>query len=95
MNDEFSRALRPVKARLRRNRFLRGLAFGLLAGLAAALAVRILSLWIPLERKELWTLLPLPACGSGRSPRWKTRTGIRKSAACSGRTPARRCARWT
>ena len=62
MNDEFSRALRPVKARLRRNRFLRGLAFGLLAGLAAALAVRILSLWIPLERKELWTLLPLPAC---------------------------------
>ncbi len=62
MNDEFSRALRPVKARLRRNRFLRGLAFGLLAGLAAALAVRILSLWIPMERKWLWALLPVPAC---------------------------------
>ena len=73
MNNDFLRALRPVKARLRRNRFLRGLVFGLLAGSAAAVCVRLLSLWIPLENRMLWTLLPIPAgvllCAAGSALR--------------------------
>ena len=35
--DEFLRALAPVKRRIRRNRMLRGAAFGLAAGMAGAL----------------------------------------------------------
>ena len=73
MNDNIFRALRPVKARLRRNRFLRGLAFGLLGGLAAALAVRLVSLWVPMEHKWMLTLLPVPAgailCAAGNALR--------------------------
>lgn len=41
---ELLNALKPVKNRLRRNRALRGAAFGFAAGAAAALALRILSL---------------------------------------------------
>ena len=38
---EVLKALRPVRARLRRNRFLRGLAFGLAAGLGLAAAMEL------------------------------------------------------
>ena len=37
MNDELREAIRPVKARLKRNRFVCGAAWGLAAGFAAAL----------------------------------------------------------
>ena len=56
MNDEFSRALRPVKARIRRNRFLRGAAAGLAAGLAAAAALQAAAFFTPVPDRGLWAL---------------------------------------
>ena len=47
MNNELLKALRPVKRRVRRNRLLRGAAWGLAAGLGAALIVRIIALLTP------------------------------------------------
>ena len=61
MNEELIKALRPVKRRIRRNRFLRGLAWGLAAGTAAALALRVTALFVPAE--DRWLRAVLPAAG--------------------------------
>ena len=58
MNDELLKALRPVKRRLRRNRLLAGAAWGLAAGLGAALILRVVALFTPLEGKWLWAAVP-------------------------------------
>ena len=58
MNNELMRALKPVRRRVRRNRLLRGLAFGLAAGAGTALVVRIAALFVPMADKWLWALLP-------------------------------------
>ncbi|MBR5429252.1 MAG: hypothetical protein IK116_01860, partial [Firmicutes bacterium] len=51
---EVLKALRPVKARIRRNRFLRGAAAGLAAGLAAAAALQAAALFVPVPDRCLW-----------------------------------------
>ena len=61
MNDELREAIRPVKARLKRNRFVCGAAWGLAAGFAAALLMRIVTLFVPLADKWLWPALTVPA----------------------------------
>ena len=47
MDNRLLKALRPVKRRVRRNRLLRGAAWGLAAGLGAALILRIVALFTP------------------------------------------------
>ena len=54
MNDELKRALRPVKNRIRRNRFLRGAAAGLAAGLAAAVLLQAAAFFMPVPDRGLW-----------------------------------------
>ena len=61
MNNELLKALRPVKRRVRRNRLLRGAAWGLAAGLGAALIVRIIALLTPVEGIWLWALASVAA----------------------------------
>ena len=56
--NELFVGLRPVKRRIRRNRFLRGAAWGLAAGAGAALIVRIIALFTPVADKWLWAVLP-------------------------------------
>ena len=56
--NELFAGLRPVKRRIRRNRFLRGAAWGLAAGAGAALIVRIIALFTPVADKWLWAVLP-------------------------------------
>jgi hypothetical protein len=51
---EFLKALRPVKNRIRRNRFLRGSAAGLAAGLAAAAALQAAAFFVPVPDRWLW-----------------------------------------
>lgn len=53
MNDEFLKALRPVKTRIRRNRFLRGAAAGLAAGLAAAVLLQAAAFFTPVPDRGL------------------------------------------
>ena len=53
-------ALRPIRRRLRRNRFWQGAATGLAVGAAAALALAILSFWTPVDHRWLWMVLALP-----------------------------------
>ena len=53
MNCELQKALRPVKRRLRRNRFLRGTATGLAAGLGAALLLQAVSFFMPVADRGL------------------------------------------
>jgi len=55
-------ALRPVKRRLRRNRFLAGAAAGLATGAALALCLQVLSFWVPLPGKAWILAACLPAC---------------------------------
>ena len=52
--NEVRKALRPVRARIRRNRFLRGAAAGLAAGLSAAAAVQAVSFFVPIPDRWLW-----------------------------------------
>ena len=59
MKNELLKALYPVKRRLRRNRLLRGAAWGLAAGLGAALLLRLVALFIPLADRWLWAVLPV------------------------------------
>ena len=59
MKNELLKALYPVKQRLRRNRLLRGAAWGLAAGLGAALLLRLVALFIPLADRWLWAVLPV------------------------------------
>ena len=56
MNYELKRALRPVKTRIRRNRFLRGAAAGLAAGLAAAAVLQAAAFFTPVPDRGLWAL---------------------------------------
>ena len=56
--NELFAGLRPVKRQIRRNRFLRGAAWGLAAGAGAALIVRIIALFTPVAVKWLWAVLP-------------------------------------
>ena len=58
MNNELKKCLRPVKRRIRRNRFLQGAAWGLAAGVGAALILRIIALFTPVADKWLWAVLP-------------------------------------
>ena len=50
---EIIRALGPVKRRIRRNRLLSGAAAGLAAGLGAAVLLRIVSFFVPLQDRLL------------------------------------------
>lgn len=50
---EILRALGPVKRRIRRNRLIRGAAAGLAAGLCAAVLLRIVSFFMPLQDRGL------------------------------------------
>ena len=51
---EIINALRPVKNRIRRNRFLRGAAAGLAAGLAAAAVLQAVAFFAPVPDRGLW-----------------------------------------
>lgn len=51
---EILNALRPVKNRIRRNRFLRGAAAGLAAGLAAAAVLQAVAFFAPVPDRGLW-----------------------------------------
>ena len=51
---EFFKALRPVKRRLRRNRFLQGIPAGLACGCAAALGLLAVSVFVPIQQKWLF-----------------------------------------
>ena len=51
---EVLKALRPVRARIRRNRFLRGAAAGLAAGLSAAALLQAASFFAPVPDRGLW-----------------------------------------
>ena len=53
---EVLKALRPVKARIRRNRFLRGAAAGLAAGLGAAVLLQAAAFFFPVPDRGLWAL---------------------------------------
>ena len=53
MNNELKRALRPVKARLRRNRLVRGAAAGLAAGLGTAALLQAVSFFVPVQDRGL------------------------------------------
>ena len=55
------KALAPVERRLRMQRGLNGLCWGLLAALAAAAGILLLSFLLPLRSRNA-LLLPLPAC---------------------------------
>ena len=61
MNDEIRRALRPVKNRIRRNRFLRGAATGLAAGLLAVLLLQAVSFLLPVPDKGIWAAVAVAA----------------------------------
>lgn len=54
MNNELIRALRPVKARIRRNRFLRGAAAGLAAGIGTSVLLQAVSFLVPIPDRGLW-----------------------------------------
>lgn len=61
MNNELLKALRPVKHRIRRNRFLRGAAAGLAAGLFAAALLQAVSFFIPVPDRGLWAAVTAAA----------------------------------
>ena len=56
MNYELLKALRPVKRRIRRNRFLRGAAAGLAAGLFAAVLLQAAAFFVPVPDRGLRAL---------------------------------------
>ena len=61
MMNELTKALKPVKRRIRRNRLLRGAAWGLAAGLGAALAIRGAGMFVPMANRWLWAAIPAAA----------------------------------
>lgn len=58
---EVLKALRPVRARIRRNRFLRGAAAGLAAGLAAAVLLQAAAFFTPVPDRGLWAAAAVAA----------------------------------
>ena len=78
-----------MKRRIRRNRFLRGAAWGLAAGAGAALIVRIIALFTPVADKWLWAVLPaagfalLFAAGNALRP-VKDLTAAEAADSCAG-----------
>ena len=58
---EIIKALRPVKNRIRRNRFLRGAAAGLAAGLAAAAVLQAVAFFAPVPDRGLWAAIAAAA----------------------------------
>ena len=74
-------ALRPVKRRLRRNRFLKGAAAGLAAGAALALCLQVLSFWVPLPGKPWILAACLPACALAAGAASAARTITPRAAA--------------
>ena len=87
MNCELKRALRPVKRRIRRNRFLRGAAAGLAAGLAAAVLLQAAACFVPVPDRGLWAAAAaaaaalLAAVGNAARP-VKNRTAAEAADAC-------------
>ena len=71
---EVLKALRPVKRRIRRNRFLRGAAAGLAAGLAAAAVLQAAAFYVPVPDRGLWAaavaaaVMLLAALGNAARP---------------------------
>ena len=84
---EVLKALRPVKHRIRRNRFLRGAAAGLAAGLAAAVILQAVSFFVPVPDRGLWAaaaaaaVMLLTALGNAARP-VKDMTAARAADAC-------------
>ena len=58
---EIMKALRPVKNRIRRNRFLQGAAAGLAAGLAAAAVLQAVAFFVPVPDRGLWAAMAATA----------------------------------
>ena len=84
---EVLKALRPVKHRIRRNRFLRGAAAGLAAGLAAAVILQAVSFFVPVPDRGLWAaaaaaaVMLLTALGNAARP-VKDMTAAQAADAC-------------
>lgn len=84
---EVLKALRPVKLRIRRNRFLRGAAAGLAAGLAAAAVLQAAAFFVPVPDRGLWAAAAaaavtlLTALGNAARP-VKDVTAARAADAC-------------
>ena len=84
---EVLKALRPVKHRIRRNRFLRGAAAGLAAGLAAAVILQAAAFFVPVPDRGLWAaaaaaaVMLLTALGNAARP-VKDMTAARVADAC-------------
>ena len=74
MNSELKQALRPVKLKIRRNRFLRGAVTGLAAGLGTAVLLQAVSFFVPVPDRGLWAaaagtaVLLLTAAGNALRP---------------------------
>lgn len=84
---EVLKALRPVKHRIRRNRFLRGAAAGLAAGLAAAVILQAAAFFVPVPDRGLWAaaaaaaVMVLTALGNAARP-VKDMTAAQAADAC-------------
>ncbi len=63
MNSGIREALRPVKRRIRRNRMVRGAAFGLAVGTVCALALLVLSRLVMIPDAKIWAGAALAAAG--------------------------------
>ena len=74
MNNELKQALRPVKLKIRRNRFLCGAVTGLAAGLGTAALLQAVSFFVPVPDRGLWAaaagtaVLLLTAAGNALRP---------------------------
>ena len=74
MNDELRKALAPVKRRIRRNRLFFGAAAGLAAGLCAAVLLRVVSFFMPVQDRSMLCLITaaavtaLAACANALRP---------------------------
>ena len=84
---EVLKALKPVKHRIRRNRFLRGAAAGLAAGLAAAVILQAAAFFVPVPDRGLWAaaaaaaVMLLTALGNAARP-VKDETAAKAADAC-------------
>ena len=108
MNYELKQALRPVKMKIRRNRFLRGTVTGLAAGLGTAVLLQAVSFFVPVPDRGLWAaaagaaVLLLTAIGNALRP-VKNNTAAEAADACGlkervitarERMPAQRLKGW-